>query len=384
MDPAVAAAVVLVGLTAAPYVAFLALYVAVRPSGSPVDPVPPEPGAAPTVSVVLPTYNEADIVERKLHELCELDYPDDRLEVVVADDSDDDTAAVVRSFFADRAAPAFVLRERKERTGVAAAVNEAVAAASGDVVFRTDADATLADDVLRRAVAVLADPDVAAVTGRQAEVLGGSAVEAEYRSALARVQALESALDSTFIVHGPCVAFERAAFEPIDPDSLADDTEIAVRIRRAGHRVVMDPTLRFGESGVSGFAARRGRKDRRAMGLVRLLVRHRDALGRYGRYGRIVLPFNWWFLVVSPWALLLDVGVVTAALVAVAGPVGLAAPLALVGLGALGSRDALGPLQAVWALVDAQASLLLAQVRLVLRGGDGTWEPDRESREVFE
>ncbi|HMB49560.1 MAG TPA: glycosyltransferase [Natronoarchaeum rubrum] len=381
MHPLVGAALLVVAVAGLPYAAFLALYALYRPSGSAVE---KDPEYEPTVSVVLPTYDEERIVEGKLERLCDLDYPMDRVEIVVVDSSDDATPDRVRAFFADREAPELTLIEEDERRGVASAVNDAIRAADGEVVFRTDCDAELAPDVLREAVATLADERVDAVTGRQADVIGDSDVERDYRDMLARIQSLETRLDSAFIAHGPCFAFRREAFAPIPPDTIADDTSIAVAIRRAGGRVVMDPALRFAESGVSAFGARRKRKDRRALGLVQALVRNRDMLGRYGKYGRAVLPFNWWFMIVSPWLAVLAAALSTAAALSVAGLPGLALPAVGAAAFWLGQRDLLGPLQPLHAVVDAQVSLLVGAVQLVTGDVSGTWEIDRESREAFE
>nr|WP_309221792.1 glycosyltransferase family 2 protein [Halorussus sp. MSC15.2] len=225
---------------------------------------------------------------------------------------------------------------------------------------------------------------MAAVTGQNAEVLGGSEVEAGYRGVQAHIQTLESHLDSTLIFHGPFSAFENDAIVPIDPNSLADDTELALKIRRGGDRVLFDPAVRYKEASHSDFSKRRLQKDRRGMGLIRLLAQHRDALGKYGNYGRVVLPFNWWFMVVSPWLVALDVLAVTAAGIAVAGVAGLAVPAALAGFVWLGQKDLLGPLQALYAVFDSQVSLLHAAVELLRGKGDGTWEVDEELREAFE
>ena len=120
------------------------------------------------------------------------------------------------------------------------------------------------------------------------------------------------------------------------------------------------------------------------MGLIRLLAQHRDALGKYGNYGKVVLPFNWWFMVVSPWLVALDALVVTAAAISTVGWAGLAVPAALGGFVWLGQKDLLGPLQAVYAVLDSQVSLLHAAVELLRGEGDGTWEVDEELREAFE
>lgn len=370
----------LLTITAAPYVAFLALYAWVRPSSSPADKQEWEPA----VSIVLPTYNEENIVETKLDDLLEVDYPMEKVELVVVDSSTDNTREIVREYFGDLDDPDLVLLEEDDRQGVARAINQAMDVVSSEVVFRTDCDSQLGSDVLREATANLSDERVGAVTGQQTDVLGESQVEQDYRDMIARIQALESHLDSTFICHGPCFAFQRSSFRAIEPDSLADDTEIGVKVRRAGERVVMDPALRFVESGVSEFNQRRTRKDRRAMGLVQLLVRNRDVLAGLGQYGRIVLPFNWWFMIVSPWLAVLTAVVVTAAAVSVAGAGGLAIPILAMAFGWLGQSDRLGSIQPLHAVVDAQVSLLVAQVRLVRGDVTGTWEVDRGSREAFE
>ncbi|WP_115865734.1 glycosyltransferase [Halorussus litoreus] len=386
MNPFVAAAGLLVGLTALPYLAFLTLYGLVRPDGSPAD----KRAAEPTVSIVLPTYDESGIVEGKLDDLLSLDYPMEKVELVVVDSSTDETPELVEAYFADREHPELNLIRETERRGLAPALNDAYAAADNEMVVKTDCDSYVADDALREAAANLADPDVAAVTGQNADVLGGSEVEAGYRGVQAHIQTLESQLDSTLIFHGPFSAFENEAIEavhptaPVDPDSLADDTELALKIRRGGDRVLFDPAIRYSEASHSEFGKRRLQKDRRGMGLIRLLAQHRDALGRYGNYGRVVLPFNWWFMVVSPWLVALDVIVATAAGVAVAGWAGLAVPAALAGFVWLGQKDLLGPGQAVYAVFDSQVSLLNGALELLRGEGDGTWEVDEELREAFD
>jgi len=374
------AALALLAVTAAPYVAFLALYAWVQPSGSPAD----KQAAEPSVSIVLPTYNEAKIVETKLDDVLALDYPMEHVELVVVDSSTDETRDIIRDYFADLDAPELVLLEEDERRGLAPALNDAYAAASNEMVVKTDCDSKLPPDVLREAAANLADDDVAAVTGRNVEVLGGSEVESGYRGVQSHIQQLESHLDSTLIFHGPFSAFENDALLPIDPNSLADDTELALKIRRQGGRVVFDPAVQYMEASFSDFVKRRKQKDRRGMGLIRLLVQHRDALGKYGKYGKVVLPFNWWFMIVSPWLLAVTLVVGTAAALSLFGVGGLALPAAVAAFAYLGQNDVLGPAQALYSIFDTQVSLLRASVELLRGKGDGTWEVDAELREAFE
>ncbi|QLG48850.1 glycosyltransferase [Natrinema halophilum] len=376
----------LVALTGLPYLIYLGVYYLRQPSGTPADTWPEEP----SVSIVLPTYNEASIVESKLQELVDLDYPMEEVEIIVVDSSDDGTADLVETFFAGRREPELTLIRENGRRGLATALNEAYAAASNEVVVKTDCDSRLAPDAVRKATANLADPDVSGVTGRNAAVIGDSQVERGYRDIQTMIQILESHIDSTLIFHGPFSAFDRDAIVPIDEDSIADDTELALKIRRNGGRVVFDPDIHYKEAAHSAFSKRRQQKDRRAMGLLRLLWRQRDALGRHGAYGRIVLPFNWWFMVVSPWLVATGLAVATIGSLTLLGPLGLATPVGILAFTVLGSRDALGPMQPFYSLFDTQISLLRASISLIRAradeedGHDGTWEPDQELREVLQ
>ena len=379
MSPLVGVAGALLAVTATPYLAFLGLYAWLRPSGSPAA----KSEVEPTVSIVLPTYNESRIVEAKLDDLLALDYPMEKVELVVVDSSTDETREIIRDYFAELDVPELTLIEEDERRGLAPALNEAYEAAEREMVVKTDCDSKLPPDVLREAAANLADPKVDAVTGRNVEVLGGSGVESGYRGVQSHIQQLESHLDSTLIFHGPFSAFENDALLPIDPNSLADDTELALKIRRQGGRVIFDPAVQYKEASHSAFVKRRKQKDRRAMGLIRLLVQHRDALGRYGKYGRAVLPFNWWFMIASPWLLTLTLGVGTVAAIATFGLGGIALPIALGLFTYLGQKDALGPVQALYSLFDTQVSLLRASVVLMIGDTDGTWDVDAELREAF-
>jgi cellulose synthase/poly-beta-1,6-N-acetylglucosamine synthase-like glycosyltransferase len=379
MNPFVLAAGTLLVITAVPYLAFLGLYAWMRPSGSPVAKRPAEP----TVSIVLPTYNESRIIEAKLDDLLTLDYPMEKIELVVVDSSTDETRDLIREYFADIDAPDLRLIKEDERRGLAPALNEAYEAAEREMVVKTDCDSKLPPNVLREAAANLANPEVDAVTGRNVEVLGGSKVESGYRGIQSHIQQLESHLDSTLIFHGPFSAFENDAIMPIDPNSIADDTELALKIRKNGKRVIFDPTVQYMEASHSAFDKRRTQKDRRAMGLIRLLIQHRDMLGGHGKYGRIVLPFNWWFMLVSPWLLVVVISMMTVTGLFVAGPFGLIVPISIILFILLGSGDQLGPIQPLYAVFDTQVSLVFATVKLLRGEGSAVWEIDEELRDAY-
>lgn len=367
-------------LTGFPIVVLVSLSLYLQPSGSPAK----KSKIERPVSILIPTYNEADIIETRLRDLMQLEYQHGDIEIVLVDSGNDKTTEIVREFFENRGGPDLTVVEQSERRGVAAALNEGVAAASNEIIFRTDADSLLADDALRVAVSNLADPDIGAVTGQQVDVLGDSEVEEDYRGMIAALQQIESHVDSTYICHGPCFAFEREQYHPIPEDTIADDTETGIRIREGGKRVIMDPDMGFVESGASGFGERRQRKDRRAAGLIQTLIRHRHTVGTCGRYGKIILPLNWMLLVCTPWLLVAALVLVTAIGVSAVGLVGFFVPVLLGLLIWFGGKELLGPLQPLYAVVDSQASLLTGSISLLFGKSGAIWDIDRTSREEFE
>jgi glycosyltransferase involved in cell wall biosynthesis len=118
----------------------------------------------PTVSMIVPAHNEDEVIAQRVQNLLELDYPTDKLEVVVASDaSTDGTDEVVERFAADHA---HVRLLRCERGGKLPALNRAVRDTESEVVAFGDANATWAPDALRKLVRNFADPDVAYVCGQ--------------------------------------------------------------------------------------------------------------------------------------------------------------------------------------------------------------------------
>jgi hypothetical protein len=143
----------------------------------------------------------------------------------------------------------------------------------------------------------------------------------------------------------------------------------------------MDPAIKFAEGGSSSLSGRRTRKDRRAVGLLQQLLRNRDALGKYGRYGWIILPLNWGLMIIGPWTLAATAILVVLTGIAVAGPLGLSVPVGIVLFLIAGSRELLGPLQPLHAVADAYLSLLIASLRLVQGDVNVAWEIDDAMRE---
>ena len=97
--------------------------------------------------------------------------------------------------------------------------------------------------LFKSAVSSFEEDRIGCVTGRAVPM--GSRSEEIYRGLNMKIQLLESRIDSTIIAHGPFTAFRRPLLQKIDEDSLADDSELSLKIRRQGYRSILNPEVIF-------------------------------------------------------------------------------------------------------------------------------------------
>jgi glycosyltransferase involved in cell wall biosynthesis len=194
----------------------------------------------PRVTLIVAARNEEAAIGNKLANLDELDYPGDRLEIVVASDGSEDATETIVA--AHRGRPLTLLR--LPRLGKAAALNAAVAHASGDVLVFTDANSRLAPDAIRRLVAPLADSTVGGVAGNQVYASDDAATSAEGERAYWNVDRLlkvaESRAGSAVSATGALYAVRRELVDEI-PDGVTDDFYTSVGVVARGRRLVFAP-----------------------------------------------------------------------------------------------------------------------------------------------
>jgi cellulose synthase/poly-beta-1,6-N-acetylglucosamine synthase-like glycosyltransferase len=197
-------------------------------------------GAEPTVSVIVAAHDEEAVIERRLDNLLALDYPADKLEIVVASDaSTDRTNGLVEQVAARE--PRVRLLDCP-RGGKVAAQDRAVRETSGDVVAFSDANATWAPDALRRLVSPLADPEVAYVCGQlRLEAADGSNREGAYWRYEMWLREQESRLGSITGGNGSIYAVKRGDYIEVDP-RWGHDLAFPYRMVQNGRRAVYEPT----------------------------------------------------------------------------------------------------------------------------------------------
>jgi cellulose synthase/poly-beta-1,6-N-acetylglucosamine synthase-like glycosyltransferase len=189
----------------------------------------------PTVAVIVAAYNEEAVIARRLENLLALDYPPDRLRIVVTSDaSNDRTEAIALEF------PGVQVLTNP-RGGKVAAQDRAVRLAESEIVAFTDANATWAPDALRRLVRPFADPDVAYVCG-QLHIIGsdGANQEGLYWRYEMGVRDAESRLGSVTGGNGSIYALRRADYVEVDP-RFGHDLAFPYLMVQQGRRAVYEP-----------------------------------------------------------------------------------------------------------------------------------------------
>ena len=197
--------------------------------------------ATPSVTLLIPAYNEARCIGATVQNKLDQSYPSEKLQIiVVSDGSDDDTDNIVRQFHSR----GVQLLRREGREGKAAALNEAVRHANGEIVIFSDANSLFSLSTVQRIVGNFSDPEVGYVTGSlsfttDSQSLSGSGSGAymRYENMLRMV---ETKAGSVIGVNGGVDAIRRELYVDI-PHQLITDFVLPLTVIARGHRVVFDP-----------------------------------------------------------------------------------------------------------------------------------------------
>jgi len=224
-------------------------------------PPAPPPAELPSVSLIVAAHDEEEVIAEKVRNALALDYPRELLEVIVASDgSDDRTAELARDAGAD------VVLEL-ERAGKVPAQNAAAAAARGELLAFSDANAQWRADALRLLVAAFGDPRVGYACG-QARLIdqGGTNQEGIYWRAELAVRRLESELAGVTAGNGAIYAVRGEAYLPLGPAS-SHDLSFPFMLTKRGWRAVYAPGAISEEKEVETLEGEFARKRRMMRGV---------------------------------------------------------------------------------------------------------------------
>ena len=290
----------------------------------------PVPGWEPTVSICVAAYNCEAYIDAKLASLLALDYPAEKLEILVYSDASSDGTDATVSAWAQKD-PRVLLLRGEARMGKPTALNRMRERATGEVLVITDARQPLDCSALRALLALLAAPQVGCVTGNL--VLEGSAGSGMYWRYENWIRKQESRFGSVTGMTWPLSALRRCDLGPMPADLILDDVWIPMQLRLRKARVL------FAENAIArdqAFSDERefGRKTRTLAGNYQL----------FWRMPRLLVPFlnpSWFETISHKIARLLCPWLLPALLLACA-------------IGALGSEPRGLERQTLWVLLLAQ------------------------------
>ncbi len=194
----------------------------------------------PSITMIIAAFNEESVIEEKLKNSLLLDYPEELLQILVADDgSDDQTVNIVKKF-----AGRVDLSCSNERRGKMAAIKRAIAFARGDVIVFSDANNFYNSNVLNLLVPPFTDPNVGAVSGAKLFKKGDTNIgetEGFYWRYESFIKKQESRFGSCSGVTGGILAIRRNLFVEPSKKIINDDFYILLQILRKGYRSVYEP-----------------------------------------------------------------------------------------------------------------------------------------------
>jgi len=252
----------------------------------------------PSLSVIVPTFNEVTVIRAKLEALTATSYPKEKREIIVVDSGSTDGTQKIVEEYGERGV---ILRKQKERMGKANAINFALQKANGDIIVLTDANAEFSPEALSKLVQKF-DKNTGAVLPRYVPDGKLSYWDKVFHELHHVYKSLESEADSVFIVFGELFAFRRELIEGIDEDAAADDLEIALTIRKKGYKIRYSPEVEVKEKVPSGQKEVRIQKTRRIFGIVQAMMNNFSFFlnPKYGIYGLLIFPTHFLQMTLGP------------------------------------------------------------------------------------
>jgi cellulose synthase/poly-beta-1,6-N-acetylglucosamine synthase-like glycosyltransferase len=239
---------------------------------------------SPSVSILVPTYNEASVILFKLENLNKLDYPKALTQIIVVDSkSEDGTVEIVRKFASNHPELALQIVEDNQRRGKSAALNIALRYCKGEVVAVSDADCFWPANILSKALPFLSDPKIGAITGPKTllnkKQSWSTKTEDDYLNSMNLMKLGESKTSSTLFFEGGFSAYRRQVLDSFDPYATgSDDCGTIISLIEKQLRAIIVPEALFYTTFPAAWRERMSMKIRRANQIVRVFSKYSTLL----------------------------------------------------------------------------------------------------------
>jgi biofilm PGA synthesis N-glycosyltransferase PgaC len=248
----------------------------------------PMAAITPSLTIVIAAHNEEAVIGGKLENSLQLDYPRDRLRIVVASDASTDGTNRIAASYATRGVELFAV---VERLGKVACLNRLLPGISTDLVVMSDANSLYEPGSLRHLVRHFESERIGCVCGELRYVnprrLAAGEGERVYWGYERGIKRLESSLGTLLGANGAIYAFRSRLFRPVDPLMFCDDV-IPIQIALLGYKTIYEPAARCTEEAVDEQVEFRRRRRHASFGLRSILW----AIGAATRQGRLLLIYE--------------------------------------------------------------------------------------------
>jgi len=268
---------------------------------------PINPEELPSVTVLIPVYNEEKTIYAKMKNTSEFNYPLDKIEVFVLDDnSTDKTREIANSAFKDFNLNGKIL-QNVTRKGVNYSYNQAVAQVNSEFILTTDADAVIPSDSLLKTVKVMVNfEDVGGVAVRMIPVnnktTAATRTAVAYADSYTSMLVAESAIVSTFPGSTSCMLIRTSAFSPISVSYGSSDGNISLSIIKKGFKFILAPCIEYHEPISTALPELMKQKTRRATRLIQSTLFNSNVLftPKYLEFSRIIFPLRLLMMTLCP------------------------------------------------------------------------------------
>jgi cellulose synthase/poly-beta-1,6-N-acetylglucosamine synthase-like glycosyltransferase len=235
-------------------------------------------GELPAVDVVIAAFNEEVHIARRIANLLELDYPADRLRVLVGSDgSSDGTAALLRAV----TDPRVDVQIYEANRGKASVLNDLTARATAPILVFSDANTEFDHQALRRLVAHFDDARVGGVSGElRLKRANGDNQDSLYWRIEQMLKTFEARIGALLGANGAIYAIRRELWRPLRTDTICDDFCVGMNVAATGRRLVYDPTAWAEEDTPSAIVDEYHRRVRIGIGNFQALARQPEYLFR--------------------------------------------------------------------------------------------------------
>lgn len=257
----------------------------------------------PFVSIIVPVHNEEKVIVQKMQNIEELEYPNDRIEVIFVDGQSTDRTPQLITDQALRCRKSIRLIKQERRDGYTNAVIRGILDSQGEIVVAMDAASYHYPDALKRLVGHFAESEIGAVTGKEI-VLGdskqlGPQLEKSYRYLYDFMRKAETKMDLTADSKGEILAVRREICVSLIPRlrlsvNASFDSCVPYQAKLMGYRTIYDDLARYYEHAPASFNDRMKVQIRRATVLIAPLFMFKNMIlnKKFGLFGMLIMPVH--------------------------------------------------------------------------------------------